>query len=626
MILPIRLRFGAPSSSCVAAFLLAVLPITSAGRSEAQPTLPLLLEMEGEHDDDKFGTSVSFAGDVNGDGYDDWVIGANGWGGNCLGKFYLYLGGDPVDSIPDLMVEGSTEYGGLGKTVAGVGDVNGDGYGDFAITENIDVEPHRIDLVRLYFGGDPPDADCDLVLAEPMPFCMAYGYRLSYGDFNNDAYDDILVGAFDYDDEISHGISTDLTETTLTDTTASWEPGELSDYCLIPNVNTQLCGYWPYRLIASNTETTITVVPGMPLTYDAEAGDPYSVRDYRTGAAYVYLGGSPMDSIADLEVHGRPWGSFFGHAVAGVGDVNGDSYGDFAVGAYEEDVGFDDTGSAYLYLGGADIGASGQPHMIVNGGSESDFLGFSVGGVGDLNSDGFSDFAISLARFSSEESAEVFLYYGGWSLDSIPDMILGEWEHYVYLAGGGDVNGDSCSDMVIGVPHDDDGKVFLYWGGVSFDGIADAVMEGEPGGYDFGNCLACDSDVNCDGDCDVLVGTYDGHAGSPPPYNGKAFLFAGGSLTGVLSEPPMPDEPVLKAFPNPVGRSTRLSYRLPEAALVELAVYTSAGRMVESLLCGHMSPGLHSMQWIAGSARPGPYVIRLRADATSATARVIVVK
>jgi hypothetical protein len=264
--------------------------------------------------------------------------------------------------------------------------------------------------------------------------------------------------------------------------------------------------------------------------------------------------------------------------------------------------------------------------MIVNGESESDFLGFSVGGVGDLNNDAFCDFAISLARFSNEEPAEVLLYYGGWSLDSIPDMTLGEWEHAVGLAGGGDVNGDSCSDMAIGVPHDDDGKVLLYWGGEGFDGVADAVLVGEPGGYQFGHRVDCTADVDRDGDCEVLVGTYDGHAGSPPPYNGKVFLFAGGSLTVVLREPPLPDGLVLEAFPNPVGPLTTIFYRLSEASPVEIAVYTSAGHMVKTLLCGRMSAGSHFLQWNARAAPPGLYLIRLRTSEATATARTIVAK
>jgi hypothetical protein len=543
-----------------AGVLLPVLAVVAWSSSDAQPALPLLLEMEGEADDDKFGSSVSFAGDVNNDGYDDWVVGSLGWGANEQGRFYLYLGGSQPDSIPDLIVDGESEYGAMGRTVAGVGDVNGDGYCDYAVTEIIDVYPHRVDLVRLYLGGDVVDGVCDLILAEPMPFCFTYGHAISHGDINHDTYDDVIVGAFEYDEAIWDGTSTGLTETILTDTTASWVPDGLCDYCLIPNVNTTLFGHWPYRLIVSNTETTITVAPGTPLTFDAETGDPYSVRDYRTGAVYVYLGGAPMDSIADLEVHGRQWGSFFGYAVAGAGDVNGDSYGDFVVGAYEEDQGFDDAGSAYLYLGGPDVGACGQPHMVINGGGEGVFLGMAVSGIGDFTGDGFCDFAVSVPRWQNEEPGDVQLYYGGETLDTLPDLIVAEGGDLgTREVCGADVNGDLCSDVVIGVPHDGDGTVLLYWGGESPDDVPDAVLGGEPGGYDFGNCVACAGDVDADGDCDVLVGTYDGHIGTPPPYNGKAFLFAGGSPTPALSEPPLPGRLSLRAFPNPFSSAVSIA-------------------------------------------------------------------
>jgi hypothetical protein len=90
----------------------------------------------GEAGDDYFGSSVASAGDVNGDGYDDIIVGAyqNDSGGSDAGKAYLHLGsatGLSTTASWTATGEAGDDY--FGSSVASAGDVNGDGYDDIIV-------------------------------------------------------------------------------------------------------------------------------------------------------------------------------------------------------------------------------------------------------------------------------------------------------------------------------------------------------------------------------------------------------------------------------------------------------------------------------------------------------------
>ena len=90
------------------------------------------ITFQGGADDDHLGISVSSAGDVNGDGYKDIIVGAYraDGGGTNRGQAYIYYGGSPMDNIADVTFTGGADSDELGCSVASAGDVNGDGYND----------------------------------------------------------------------------------------------------------------------------------------------------------------------------------------------------------------------------------------------------------------------------------------------------------------------------------------------------------------------------------------------------------------------------------------------------------------------------------------------------------------
>jgi hypothetical protein len=149
--------------------------------------------MTGENQGDWFGNSCSSAGDINNDGYDDFLVSAVKYGTD-IGNCYLYFGGSSVDNIPDLTFSGnaSTQLG----IVSGAGDLNGDQYDDFIIAGG--MNGNRQGIVFVYFGGSTPDNISDFAYHGESEFSQ-FGFGSSpCGDINRDGYQDILIGAYQY--------------------------------------------------------------------------------------------------------------------------------------------------------------------------------------------------------------------------------------------------------------------------------------------------------------------------------------------------------------------------------------------------------------------------------------------
>jgi hypothetical protein len=175
----------------------------------------------------------------------------------------------------------------------------------------------------------------------------------------------------------------------------------------------------------------------------------------------------------------------FGYSVAGVGDVNGDGYDDWMVGAPYADATpgalFQDHGKGYLYLGGP------TPNGVADFEFVGSAFGYQLGTIvtgGDFDGDGFSDIAIG-------NGTEVSVYRGGPSLDGTPELIVPGRRASL----SGDVNNDGFADPVLV----DGALVRVYFGGPGMDTTPD-VSVGVSGAS-----LAPAGDFNSDGFVDVVV-------------------------------------------------------------------------------------------------------------------------
>jgi len=155
----------------------------------------------GEHWYDQFGSALASAGDVNGDGYDDIIIGAHGFpsGDGPLGKAYLYAGGaEGLAESPSWTATGASYDYEFGISVSGAGDVNGDGYADVLIGAYGYPEQTTRQGAAYLYGGSASGLSADPVWSVTGE---SAGDRLGNavsgaGDVNRDGYADFLIGAY----------------------------------------------------------------------------------------------------------------------------------------------------------------------------------------------------------------------------------------------------------------------------------------------------------------------------------------------------------------------------------------------------------------------------------------------
>jgi hypothetical protein len=518
----------------------------------------------------ELGFSVAGAGDVNGDGYADVIVGAPWYdaGESAGGAAFIFLGstsgiadGDPTTAHAQL--ESDQIGASLGFSVAGAGDVNGDGYADIIVgTHAYNAGQENEGAAFVFLGSASGIADGNPTTAHARLESDQIGGYLGVsvagaGDVNGDGYDDVIVGAHAYDtDEPSEGAAFVFlgSASGIADGNPSTAHAQLESNQVNADLGTSVAGAGDV-----NGDGYADVIVGAP---DFDSGEE------NEGAAFVFLGsasgiadGDPSNAHAQLESNQAH--AFLGLSVAGAGDVNGDGYADVIVGAYWYDAGETDEGAAFLFLGSASGIPDGNPstaHAQLESDQANAESGNSVAGAGDVNGDGYADVIVGARLYDTAEGNEgaAFVYLGGASgiaaglaigdpatahaqLESDQtDANLGR-----SVAAAGDVNGDGFTDVIVGAPNYDagqanEGAAFVFLGSVA--GIADgdsssahARLESNQVDAKFGWSVAGAGDVNGDGYADVIVGApyYD----ADEMDEGAAFVFLG-SASGIADGDP----------------------------------------------------------------------------------------
>jgi hypothetical protein len=444
------------------------------------------------------GFSVATAGDVNGDGYADVIVGAPRRNNDqsLEGQAYIWHGSaDGISETRDWWAEGNGTEALYGASVATAGDVNGDGYSDIVVGAPGDNSHGG--TVRAYYGSPVSLEETATWVKRSNDPGAQFGFSVSTaGDVNGDGYADVLVGAPFWLDEGAAWVYLGQ-EGGIDEGPPAW---------YMPSGQTD-CQF-------GHSVGSAGDVNGDGLD-DVVVGAPNWTKDHTgEGAAFVYLATGadpPVSTSAQWAKRSNQGGAHFGFSVGTAGDVNGDGYADIVVGAPD----WNGNGAVWVYEG-SDTGTHSAPDWHVPSTKSGAGYGFSVGTAGDVNADGYSDVIVGAPYWEDDANVDegrVWVYHGssaGLSTTHSWHAEANNWTaHMGYSAGtAGDVNGDGYSDVIVGAPdYGDGGRVWVFYGtssGVSSSGAWS--RESGQGGAWYGYSVGTAGDVNGDGRADILIG------------------------------------------------------------------------------------------------------------------------
>lgn len=345
------------------------------------------LSLRGAAVGDQFGGSVASAGDVNGDGFVDLIVGApyaSREGVAAAGQAVLFFGAPGGLSPASRRVYwGSANEEAFGASVASAGDVDRDGYGDLIVgAPGAAPNGRALAGAATVIVGHPDEPRRAVVIEGAAAGDHFGGSVSSAGDSNADGFADVAIGAFGVD----RGERMNVGEVRVF---------RGSRAGLVTSAARVILGTENVDGISSvacagdvNGDGFADLITG------ASDADPGSF--FGAGRASLYYGTSEGVQLEPAQTFvGSQLSQYLGVSVAGIGDVNLDGYADVAVGAYGEDF-FPNRvngGSARLYFGSA-RGLPSEPALRIEGVAQNEQLGRAVAGPGDINGDGIVDLVV----------------------------------------------------------------------------------------------------------------------------------------------------------------------------------------------------------------------------------------
>lgn len=477
------------------------------------------------------GQSVASAGDINGDGFSDIIIGAyqSGTQPRSVGCSYVIFGNHQENAINlseltgtsplGFSVSGESAYDWSGFSVASAGDVNGDGLDDLIIgAPCVDINNDISDTGRSYvIFGSPDASSINLNTLTQSQNTIGFtidgqttdelsGYSVaSAGDVNGDGLADLIIGAVGSHPNGQPGAGR-----------AYVAFGKTDNYSLQLSALTETSTGFVINGYASNDSTGYSVASAGDVNGDGLAdlivgspwGDPSGQAS--AGVSYVVFGKTDNltvetlnltmgNNTAGFSIFGQSSSDYSGYSVSSAGDVNGDGLADLVIGAYGSDVGLKtNAGRSYVVFGKTDSTPimlsdfrlnSGTSGFLINGQNTGDRAGYSVSKAGDVNGDGLDDLIIgathadpagihnagcSYVVFGKTDGIRINLssLTSGYSQDGFVINGSSDSDHNGWAASSaGDINGDGFSDLLVSVPYSDApngkdaGKAFVVFGG-----------------------------------------------------------------------------------------------------------------------------------------------------------------
>ena len=407
-------------------FLLFCFQLPNFAVSQTVTHVPLYT-FRGDIAGDAFGTSVSGAGDVDGDGRADLIVGSSNSG---IGIARVLSG---IDGSTIFTFSGGSDGDRFGSSVSGAGDADGDGRADLIV--GADRGPNNLaGSARVFSGND----GSTLFTFSGDDQLDGFGNQVSgAGDVNGDGRADLIVSALFDDNNGSESGSARVLSGIDGSTLYTFNGNDAGD-----RFGRSVSGAGDV-----NGDGRADLIVGANLD---------SANGVESGSARVLSG---IDGSVLHAVVGDSAGDQFGVSVSGAGDVNGDGLADLIVGADGDDNNGFSSGSARVFSG-----SNGSVLFTFNGESPFDFFGGAVSTAGDVNGDGLADLIVGgrladnngsgsgLARvFSGADGSTIYTFNG----DSAGD------EFGSSVSGAGDINGDGFADFIVGARGGDYARVFV---------------------------------------------------------------------------------------------------------------------------------------------------------------------